>query len=111
MTNKQHTAGAWRFHNGTHIPTVIATTKDGVEVTVATCSTSISVGINGSYHIDDEEAAANARLIAAAPKMLTLLKLQSKILALLKELLILDPLDAEKREVILKEINDATTLP
>ncbi len=71
MTEATYTPGPWTAcrpqANGT---SVIA--PFGVEV--AWCGCNATSGLNGSYRIDELEAAANARLSAAAPDLLAVAK-------------------------------------
>lgn len=73
MTAAKATQGPWRIQwEATHGAAVYAPQAAGVGV--AWCGGNTIVTTDGSYSINAEEAAANARLIAAAPSLLDALK-------------------------------------
>lgn len=69
MTESKYTPGPWEL--GTRRQ-VLATSKRGL--LVAQIATGTVTSTIGSSQIDEEEAASNARLIAAAPDLLEALK-------------------------------------
>jgi hypothetical protein len=68
------TQGEWRAVQGHYIPEVRAAIRKDYCITIASCAPGVSAGATGSYILSKEEAMANAKLCAAAPKMLELLK-------------------------------------
>lgn len=67
----KHTPGPWNAKSAESHGTSV-TGPSGISI--AWSSTSMTVGKEGSYSIGYQEAAANARLIAAAPDLLAALK-------------------------------------
>ena len=73
MNGAKMTQGPWRIQwEATHGAAVYA--PQAVGVGVAWCGVNTIATADGSYSINGEEAAANARLIAAAPCLLDALK-------------------------------------